>query len=233
MWELRKSNERGLADHGWLKSRHSFSFADYYDPKYMGFGVLRVINEDRVAPGKGFGTHGHTDMEIVSYVLGGQLAHRDSMGTGSVIVPGDVQRMSAGTGVRHSEMNASTRDPVHFLQIWIQPAVLGIPPSYEQKHFPPAEMRGKLRLIVASDGSEGAVTLHQDVRLSAGRFDAAEEATLSLAENRRGYVHVACGTISVNETRLEAGDALKFTAPQILKFHGGMNAELLVFDLPG
>jgi len=233
MWELRKSNERGLADHGWLKSRHSFSFADYYDPKYMGFGVLRVINEDRVAPGKGFGTHGHTDMEIISYVLAGQLAHRDSMGTGSVIVPGDVQRMSAGTGVRHSEMNASTKDPVHFLQIWIQPAVLGIPPSYEQKHFPPAEMRGKLRLVVAADGSEGAVTLHQDVRLYAGRFDAAEEATLSLAASRRGYVHVACGTISVNESRLEAGDALKFTGPQILRFHGGMNAELLVFDLPG
>jgi len=233
MWELRKSNERGLADHGWLKSRHSFSFADYYDPKYMGFGVLRVINEDRVAPGKGFGTHGHTDMEIISYVLAGQLAHRDSMGTGSVIVPGDVQRMSAGTGVRHSEMNASTKDPVHFLQIWIQPAVLGIPPSYEQKHFPPAEMRGKLRLVVAADGSEGAVTLHQDVRLYAGRFDAAEEATVSLAKNRRGYVHVACGTISVNETRIEAGDALKITGPQRLRFHGGMNAELLVFDLPG
>ena len=232
MWELRKSNERGLADHGWLKSRHSFSFADYYDPKYMGFGVLRVINEDRVAPGEGFGTHGHTDMEIISYVLGGQLAHRDSMGTGSVIVPGDVQRMSAGTGVRHSEMNASTKDPVHFLQIWIQPAVLGIPPSYEQKHFPPAQRRGKLRLIVASDGSEGAVTLHQDVRLYAGLFDAAEEATLSLAESRRGYVHVACGTISVNETRLEAGDALKITGPQTLRFLSGANAELLVFDLP-
>ncbi len=233
MWELRKSNERGLADHGWLKSRHSFSFADYYDPKYMGFGVLRVINEDRVAPGKGFGAHGHMDMEIISYVLDGQLAHRDSMGTGSVIVPGDVQRMSAGTGVRHSEMNASSKDPVHFLQIWIQPAVLGIPPSYEQKHFPPSELRGKLRLIVASDGSEGAVTLHQDVRLYAGRFDAAEEATLSLGESRRGYVHVARGTISVNETRLEAGDALKFTGPQRLRFHSGANAELLAFDLPG
>lgn len=232
MWELRKSNERGLADHGWLISRHSFSFADYCDPKYMGFGVLRVINEDKVAPGEGFGTHGHTDMEIISYVLSGQLAHRDSMGTGSVIVPGDVQRMSAGTGVRHSEMNASTKDPVHFLQIWIQPAVLGIPPSYEQKHFPPAQMRGKLRLIVASDGSEGAVTLHQDVRLYAGLFDAAEEATLSLAESRRGYVHVACGTISVNETRLEAGDALKITGPQTLRFLSGANAELLVFDLP-
>lgn len=232
MWELRKSNERGLADHGWLKSRHSFSFADYYDPKYMGFGVLRVINEDRVGPGEGFDTHGHTDMEIISYVLGGQLAHRDSMGTGSVIVPGDVQRMSAGTGVRHSEMNASTKDPVHFLQIWIQPAVLGIPPSYEQKHFPPAERRGKLRQIVASDGSEGAVTLHQDVRLYAGLFDAAEEATLSLAESRRGYVHVACGTISVNETRLEAGDALKITGPQTIRFLNGVNAELLVFDLP-
>ncbi|MGC1386534.1 MAG: pirin family protein [Steroidobacteraceae bacterium] len=233
MWELRKSNERGLADHGWLKSRHSFSFADYYDPKYMGFGVLRVINEDRVAPGKGFGTHGHTDMEIISYVLGGQLAHRDSMGTGSVIVPGDVQRMSAGTGVRHSEMNASTKDPVHFLQIWIQPAVLGIPPSYEQKHFPPAEMRGKLRLVVAADGSEGAVTLHQDVRLYAGRFDAAEEATLSPAERRRGYVHVACGSIGVNDTRLEAGDALKIAGPQTLRFHSGANAELLVFGQPG
>ena len=233
MWELRKSNERGLADHGWLKSRHSFSFADYYDPKYMGFGVLRVINEDRVAPGKGFGAHGHMDMEIISYVLDGQLAHRDSMGTGSVIVPGDVQRMSAGTGVRHSEMNASSKDPVHFLQIWIQPAVLGIPPSYEQKHFPPSELRGKLRLVVAADGSEGAVTLHQDVRLYAGRFDAAEEAALSLGESRRGYVHVARGTISVNETRIEAGDALKITGPQRLRFHSGANAELLVFDLPG
>jgi quercetin 2,3-dioxygenase len=218
-----------------LGSRTRFGISSpkpLYDWRDIQVPTLRVINEDRVAPGEGFGTHGHTDMEIISYVLGGQLAHRDSMGTGSVIVPGDVQRMSAGTGVRHSEMNASTKDSVHFLQIWIQPAALGIPPSYEQKHFPPAEMRGKLRLIVASDGSEGAVTLHQDVRLYAGLFDAAEEATLSLAESRRGYVHVAYGTITVNETRLEAGDALKITGAQTLRFHSGVNAELLVFDLP-
>jgi len=233
MMQIRRGEERGFADHGWLRSFHTFSFADYFDPDHVEFGPLRVINEDRVQPEAGFATHGHRDMEILSYVLEGELTHKDSMGNGSIIRPGDVQRMSAGRGVTHSEFNASKSQPVHFLQIWIQPAVLGIPPSYEQKHFPPAEMRGKLRLVVAADGSEGAVTLHQDVRLYAGRFDAAEEATVSLAKNRRGYVHVACGTISVNETRIEAGDALKITGPQRLRFHGGMNAELLVFDLPG
>src|SRR5271156_1574081 len=161
MLDLRKSEERGHADHGWLKSRHTFSFGDYYDPNHTEFGVLRVINEDRVAPEEGFGTHGHRDMEIVSYVLEGQLGHKDSMGNGSVIVPGDVQRMSAGTGVTHSEMNPSPTEAVHFLQIWIQPAVKGIAPGYEQKHFDEAEKRGKLRLVASSDGAQGSVTIHQ------------------------------------------------------------------------
>jgi redox-sensitive bicupin YhaK (pirin superfamily) len=233
MWELRKSEERGYADHGWLKSRHTFSFADYFDPEHVEFGVLRVINEDRVAPGKGFGTHGHRDMEILSYVLAGQLAHKDSMGTGSVIVPGDVQRMSAGTGVLHSELNPSTQEPVHFLQIWIHPAVTGIAPSYEQKHIPASEKRGKLRLIASPNGADGSVSLHQDVKLYAALVDGAERTSLSIGAGRQAYVHLARGSLQVNKTRLDAGDALKISGGTTLEFHDGSDAEVLVFDLPG
>jgi len=232
MWEIRKSAERGFADHGWLQSRHTFSFADYFDPAHSSFGVLRVINEDRVAPGQGFGTHGHRDMEIVSYVLAGQLAHRDSMGNGSVIVPGDVQRMSAGTGVQHSEINPSAAEPVHFLQIWIIPAVVGIAPSYEQKHFPAQEKRGRLRLVASPDGAEGSVRLHQDAKIYAGFFDAGEQATFAQNQPRLTYVHAARGIINVNGTVLDAGDALKISDVPSLEFTNGAAAEVLVFDLP-
>jgi quercetin 2,3-dioxygenase len=232
MWEIRKSSERGYADHGWLQSRHTFSFADYFDPAQNNFGALRVINEDRVAPGQGFGTHNHRDMEILSYVLEGQLAHRDSMGNGSVIVPGDVQRMSAGTGVQHSERNPSAREPVHFLQIWIQPSVVGIAPSYEQKHFPAHEKRGRLRLVASPDGAEGSVMLHQDAKLYAGLFDAGERAACALNERRLTYVHVALGTISVNGTVLDAGDAIKISDVASLALKDGIGAEVLMFDLP-
>jgi redox-sensitive bicupin YhaK (pirin superfamily) len=230
MNEVRRSAERGFADHGWLRSFHTFSFADYQDPKHMGYGSLRVINEDRVRPGAGFGTHGHRDMEIISYVLEGALAHKDSMGTGSVIVPGDVQRMSAGRGVTHSEFNHDQKDVTHFLQIWIEPAVRGIPPSYEQKHFDPNDKRGRLRLIASPDGAEGSVTIHQDARLYAGLFDRTERAEHALAKGRRAYVHVARGKIAINGTALEAGDALKTDAPRIA-FENGEGAEVLLFDL--
>jgi quercetin 2,3-dioxygenase len=232
MWELRKSNERGLADHGWLQSRHTFSFADYYDPEHVEFGVLRVINEDRVAPRSGFGMHGHRDMEILSYVLEGQLEHKDSLGTGSVIVPGDVQRMSAGTGVMHSERNPSASEPVHFLQIWIRPSRNGIAPSYEQKHFDDSQKRGQLRLVASLAGEQGAVSLHQDVKLYAGLFDGAERASVSVDAARQAYVHIARGSLSVNDTRLEVGDALKISSGARLEFHDGAAAEVLVFDLP-
>ena len=232
MLEVRKSDDRGLADHGWLKSRHSFSFADYFDPRHVEFGVLRVINEDRVAPGGGFGTHPHRDMEIISYVLAGELAHRDSMGNGSVIRPGDVQRMSAGTGVFHSEQNPSQRNPVHFLQIWIRPDQLNIEPGYEQKYFSDAEKRGRLRLIVSRDGAEGSVRMHQDARLYAGLFDGDEAATLTIAAGRRAYVHVVKGELTVNATRLGAGDALKVTDLGEIWIRDGSDAEVLVFDLP-
>jgi len=232
MQDIRRSDERGLADHGWLKSRHSFSFADYFDPDHVHFGPLRVINEDRVAPGGGFDTHGHRDMEIVSYVLAGALEHKDSMGTGSVIKPGDVQRMSAGKGVLHSEFNASKSDPVHFLQIWIVPDVTGIAPEYEQKHFAAAEKRGRLRLVAARDGREGAVKIHQDASVYAGLFDGAETATLALAPGRKAYVHVARGSISANGTALAAGDALKLSDVDAVKLERGTDAEVLVFDLP-
>jgi len=231
MWEIRKSAERGYADHGWLQSRHTFSFANYFDPAQLNFGALRVINEDRVAPGQGFGTHDHRDMEIVSYVLAGQLAHGDSMGNGSVIVPGDVQRMSAGTGVQHSERNPSAREPAHFLQIWIQPSILGIAPSYEQKHFTAHEKRGHLRLVASPDGADGSVLLHQDAKLYAGLFDAGERTACALDERRLTYVHVARGTISVNGTVLDAGDALKISDVGSLAFQDGLDAEVLVFDL--
>jgi quercetin 2,3-dioxygenase len=231
MLELRRARERGHANHGWLDSYHSFSFADYHDPRHMGYGPLRVINEDRVSPGSGFGTHGHRDMEIISYVLDGAIGHEDSMGNGSTIVPGDVQRMSAGTGVRHSEYNHDKSKITHFLQIWIEPSRQGIPPSYEQKHFTPADKRGRLRLIASPDGREGSVTVHQDASVYAGLFDGAERARLDLAAGRRAYVHVARGKLSVNGQPLEAGDALKTDAAS-LEIANGEGAEVLVFDLP-
>ncbi|SOY88509.1 pirin family protein [Cupriavidus taiwanensis] len=232
MIEIRKSAERGYADHGWLKSYHSFSFADYYDPQHVHFGPLRVINEDRVAPGMGFGTHGHRDMEIISYVLEGELAHKDSMGNGSVIRPGDVQRMSAGTGVRHSEYNHAAHDTTHFLQIWILPAENGIDPGYEEKHFEAADKRGKLRLVASADGADGSVLVHQDIRLYAGLFDGEEAATLALAPGRRAYVHVARGRVTVNGKALEAGDAARLEEVAEVALSGGDGAEVLVFDLP-
>jgi redox-sensitive bicupin YhaK (pirin superfamily) len=232
MLEVRKANERGHADHGWLRSFHSFSFADYYDPRHTGFGPLLVINEDRVQPGKGFGTHGHRDMEIVSYVLEGALEHKDSIGNGSVIRPGDVQRMSAGTGVRHSEFNPSPREPVHFLQIWIEPGVAGIQPGYEEKHFDAASKRGRLRLVAAPDGRDGAVKIHQDAYLYATLLDGAERVVHALAPGRKGYVHVARGQVTANGQPLAAGDALKATdVPEII-LESGAGAEVLVFDLP-
>ena len=230
MNELRRGAERGFADHGWLRSFHTFSFADYYDPSHMGFGALRVINEDRIRPGSGFGTHGHRDMEIISYVLEGALAHKDSMGTGSTIVPGDVQRMSAGRGVQHSEFNDDRQGVTHFLQIWIEPSVRGIDPSYEQKHFSAAEKRGRLRLVASPEGAEGSVRIHQDARLYAGLFDGAERAEHALATGRKAYVHVARGRLSVNGNALEAGDALKTDSPRIV-LEKGANAEVLLFDL--
>ena len=231
MIEIRKGTDRGHADHGWLKSFHTFSFADYYDPTNMGYGALRVINEDRVQPSRGFGTHGHRDMEIISYVLEGELEHKDNMGTGSVIRPGDVQRMSAGRGVLHSEYNHSKTDEVHFLQIWIQPNVMGIAPGYEQKRFEDAEKRGKLRLIASPDGREGSVTIHQDATLRAGCFDGKERAELVLASGRRAWVHVARGQASVNGVRLSAGDAVKTADVDRIVIDEGNKAEILVFDL--
>jgi len=233
MQEIRRSHERGYADHGWLKSFHSFSFADYFDPLHVEFGPLRVINEDRVQGGAGFGTHPHRDMEIISYVLDGELAHRDSMGNGSTIRPGDVQRMSAGSGVRHSEFNPSGSEPVHFLQIWIQPNVHGIEPSYEEKRFAVDEKRGRLRLIASPDRAEGSVLIHQDARVYVGLFDGSEAYTLTVKPGRRLYVHVARGQVTANETVLGAGDALKIQDVQSLVLRDGRNAEVLAFDLPG
>ena len=232
MMEIRRSQERGLAEHGWLKSLHTFSFADYHDPEHMGFGALRVINEDRVQAGKGFGTHGHRDMEIISYVLEGELAHKDSMGNGSVIRPGDVQRMSAGTGVRHSEYNASDRDLVHFLQIWIEPNARGIEPSYEEKHFDDASKRGKLRLIASRDGREGSVRIHQDADLYAALIDGNESVTFQPAAGRRIYVHVVRGEAEVNGQPLKAGDAIKiWGGDNRVRIEKGRDAEILLFDL--
>ena len=228
---LRKSNERGYADHGWLKSFHTFSFASYYDPKNMGYGPLRVINEDRVAPGEGFGKHPHRDMEIISYVLDGELEHKDSMGTGSIIRPGDVQRMSAGTGVTHSEYNPSPKNGVHFLQIWIEPENTGIKPSYEQKFFGPEEKRGKLRLLASPDGRDGSVTVHQDAELYAALVDGAEKVTHTIEDGRRAYVHVARGAVTVNGQALGSGDALKVDGEKQVVIEKGDNAEVLLFDL--
>jgi len=229
---VRKSTDRGHADHGWLRSYHTFSFADYYDPANMGFGALRVINEDRVQPGAGFDTHGHRDMEIVSYVLEGALAHKDSMGNGSVIRPGDVQRMSAGRGVRHSEYNASESGIVHFLQIWIEPNVRGIEPGYEETHFDAGSKRGVLRLIASPDGRDGSVTIHQDATIHAALLDGPERAAHRLAPGRRAYVHVARGGLTVNGRRLDAGDGLKATDTPELVLERGEQAEVLLFDLP-
>ena len=231
MIELRPANERGHADHGWLDSWHSFSFADYHDPRHMGFGALRVINEDRVAAGTGFGTHGHRDMEIVSYVLDGALAHQDSLGNGSVIRPGDVQRMTAGTGVMHSEYNHQPDRPTHFLQIWIQPDRRGLAPGYEERRFEEHEKRGRLRLVASPDGADGSVTVHQSARLYAGLFDGDESARLALAPGRRAYVHVARGTVCVNGRTLSAGDAAKLVDEPAVELDAGRGAEVLVFDL--
>jgi len=232
MMQIRKSTERGHGNHGWLDSYHSFSFADYHDPKHMGFGPLRVINEDRVAAGQGFGTHAHRDMEIISYVLDGELAHKDSMGNGSVIRPGDVQRMSAGTGVRHSEYNHSQTGTTHFLQIWIMPDRAGAEPGYQEAHFSVADKQGKLRLVASGDGREGSVSMNQDASLYAGLFDGDEAASYTLEAGRLGYVHVARGKVSVNGQALEAGDAVKLTDVGQLDISGGQQAEVLVFDLP-
>jgi redox-sensitive bicupin YhaK (pirin superfamily) len=231
MNQVRKSNERGHANHGWLDSYHSFSFADYHDPRHMGFGPLRVINEDRVAPGSGFGTHGHRDMEIITYVLEGELGHKDSIGNGSVIRPGDVQRMSAGSGIRHSEYNHDQKAQTHFLQIWIEPNVRGIAPGYEEKRFETADKRGRLRLVASPDGADGSVLIHQDARLYVGLFNGDETATLNLAPGRRAYVHVARGSVSVNGIALEAGDALKVSEEAAVVLADGVDAEVLVFDL--
>jgi hypothetical protein len=235
---LRKSADRGHADHGWLESHHSFSFADYHDPAHMGVGNLRVINEDRIAPGTGFGTHGHRDMEIVSYVLAGALAHEDSLGNGTaggahvgVIRPGEVQRMSAGTGVMHSEFNHAAQETTHFLQIWILPRSLGIAPSYEQKRFEPASRRGRLRLLASADGRDDSVTMHADASIHAGLFDGAERAEIALDPARIAYVHLVRGSLSVNGVRLQGGDALRLDQEARLVLEGGADAEVLVFDL--
>lgn len=231
MIHLRQANERGHANHGWLDSHHTFSFADYYDPKHMGFRALRVINEDRVAPGGGFPTHPHRDMEIISYVLEGGLEHRDSMGTGSVIRPGDVQRMSAGTGVTHSEFNASKSEPVHFLQIWLLPERRSIEPSYEQKAFSDDEKRGKLRLVGSPDGRDGSVTIHQDVELYSARLEAGEALRHDLRPGRHAWVHVARGRAAVNGNALEAGGAAALSNEARVEIEGLDGAEVLLFDL--
>ena len=231
MLTLRRSADRGYADHGWLKSFHSFSFAGYHDPQHMGFGNLRVINEDRIEPGTGFGTHGHRDMEIISYVMSGALAHRDNMGNGTAIVPGDVQRMSAGRGVMHSEFNHSPQGQTHFLQIWIHPSESNIDPGYEQKSFDSSQKRGRLCLVASPDGAQGSVTVHADARLYAGLFDASERASLALDPTRKTYVHLISGQLSVNGQTLEAGDAVKLLAEPELSLSGGRQAEVLVFDL--
>jgi redox-sensitive bicupin YhaK (pirin superfamily) len=232
MLQIRKSKERGVADHGWLNSHHTFSFGHYFDAQHTGFGPLLVINEDRVQAGKGFGTHGHSDMEIISYVLDGALEHKDSMGTGSVLHYGDVQRMSAGTGVRHSEFNHSATAPVHFLQIWIQPNVKGIPPSYEEKHFTAAEKQGQLRLIASADGRDNSVLIHQDASIYAAIMNGEQPLQHTLANGRTAYVHLIRGRLSVNGTELNGGDAVKVTAETLITLANAEAAEVLLFDLP-
>ena len=228
---IRRSNERGHAQHGWLDSFHTFSFADYYDPAHMGFRALRVINEDRVSPGQGFGTHSHRDMEIISYVLEGELQHKDSLGTGAIVRPGEVQRMSAGTGVRHSEFNPSKDQPLHFLQIWIEPASHGTPPSYEQKAFAESERRGRLRLVASRDGREGSVTVNQDVQLLAGLLDPGQKTRYDLPPDRQAWLHVARGAVDVEGTRLKTGDAAAISQPGPIEISGQDAAEILLFDL--
>lgn len=232
MLQVRKSEDRGHANHGWLDSHHTFSFGHYFDPQHMGFGPLLVINEDRVAAGQGFGAHGHRDMEIISYVLDGALEHKDSMGNGSVLHYGDVQRMTAGTGVRHSEFNHSKTEGVHFLQIWIQPSQAGIEPGYEEKHFTPDSKQGKLRLIASSDGRDGSVLIHQDAAIYATILNGSDQVEHALGEGRAGYVHLIRGTATVNGVTLKAGDALKVIAENSVVINGAEAAELLVFDLP-
>jgi hypothetical protein len=230
--EVRRASERGYFDHGWLKTYHTFSFADYQDPEWIEYGPLRVINDDRVAAGEGFGKHGHRDMEILTYILAGELQHRDSMGNGSIIRAGDVQRMSAGTGVTHSEFNPSADAEVHLLQIWITPQAMRQPPGYEQKHFTATDKRGRLRLIASRDGAEGSVTVHQDVRVFAGLFNGTEAAGYELALGRRAWLQVARGAVSVGDTRLEAGDGARIAGPARIALHDGAAAEVLLFDLP-
>ena len=231
MMQIRRSQERGFADHGWLKSHHSFSFAGYFDPAWMGWGNLRVINEDRIAPGTGFGTHGHRDMEIISYVLQGNLAHKDSMGNVKGIPPGDVQRMSAGKGVMHSEFNHAPDQTTHFLQIWIEPNVRGIEPGYEQKSFAPADKRGRLKLVASPDGAHGSVSIHADAALYAGLLDGSENAELALDPARKAYVHLVHGSLDVNGERLNAGAAALLDGEARLQLDHGDAAEVLVFDL--
>ncbi len=233
MIAIRRSEERGHADHGWLDTRHTFSFADYHDERFMGFSDLRVINEDRVRPGQGFGTHGHRDMEIISYVLEGELAHRDSMGNGSTIRPGEVQRMSAGTGVRHSEMNPSPDQPVHFLQIWILPREQGLRPGYEQKAFPAAERRGRLRLVASPDGRDGSVTIHQDATLAVATLSAGEQVRHELSPGRVAWVQVARGEVRLNGTALRAGDGAAVSDEAVLEIAARAqdDSEILLFDL--
>jgi len=231
MMKVRRGDERGHAEHGWLDSHHTFSFADYYAPAHMGFRALRVINEDRVEAGQGFGRHSHRDMEILSYVLDGALEHKDSLGTGAVIRPGDVQRMSAGTGVTHSEYNASKTDPVHFLQIWILPDRKGDKPSYEQKTFTAEDKANRLRLVVSPDGRDGSVTVHADAALYAGLLDAGHTAELPLTAGRHAWVHVVRGKLRLNGTELSAGDAAALTGESLVRLEGLDAAEVLVFDL--
>lgn len=231
MLTIRHAEERGLADFGWLNSRHTFSFGHYHDPKFMGFGPLRVINEDRVQPGQGFGTHGHSDMEIISYVLDGALEHKDSIGTGSIIRPGDVQRMTAGTGVRHSEFNASDAESVHFLQIWIIPEENGLEPSYEQKAFIDDEKRGRLRLVGSRDGRDGSVTIHQDVDLYAALLGDGDSVSHELAAGRKAWVQVAKGSAVLNGKPLQAGDGVAIESPVTITLSGAPAAEVLLFDM--
>jgi redox-sensitive bicupin YhaK (pirin superfamily) len=231
MLSIRKASERGHANHGWLDSHHTFSFADYHDPKHMGFGPLRVINDDRVAGGGGFPPHGHRDMEIISYVIEGALEHKDSMGNGSVIRPGDVQRMSAGPGVRHSEQNASRTEPVHFLQIWIQPSRAGLPSGYEQKPFSDDDKRGTLRLVASPDGAEGSVRIQQDVRMYASIVEPERAVQHTIARGRKGWLHVVTGSVNVNGQALEAGDGLAIEGEESLRVSSSEKGEVLLFDM--